>query len=202
MGVTTGPSLRQRTRDRMRQEVVTTALRLFAERGFDAVTTADIAAAAGISPRSFFRYFPTKEDVVLSGLRGAAEGVRDALAARPGDEPVWESLRLAFHHLVGAPGSPAADVAGVADNVMYSASMQLRSADKRHDWESLLVPVIVERLPGAGRNARAGDEDRARALLAAGLACVDTAARAWIGSNGTADPIALVDELMGQLRLG
>lgn len=198
----TGPSLRQRTRDRMRQEVVTIALRLFAERGFDAVTTTDIAAAAGISPRSFFRYFPTKEDVVLSGLRGSAERVRDALAARPGDEPVWESLRLAFHHLVGAPGSPAADVAGVADIVMYSASMQMRSADKRHDWESLLVPVIVERLPGAGRNALVSDEDLARALIAAGLACLDTAARAWIGSNRTADPIAMVDALMGQLRLG
>ncbi|MDR7280069.1 TetR/AcrR family transcriptional regulator [Catenuloplanes atrovinosus] len=199
--MSTGPSLRQRTRDRMRQEVVTIALQLFAERGFDAVTTTDIAAAAGISPRSFFRYFPTKEDVVLSGLHGAAERVRDALIARPGEEPVWESLRLAFHHLVGAPGSPAADVAGVADIVMYSTSMQMRSADKRHDWESLLVPVIAERLPGGASNSGVSDEDRARALLAAGLACVDTAARAWIGSNRTGDPIAILDALMGQLRL-
>ncbi len=137
----------------------------------------------------------------LSGLRGAAERVRDALAARPAGEPVWESLRLAFHHLVGAPGSAAAAVASVADIVMYSTSMQMRSADKHHDWESLLVPVIVERLPAAGRDAPVSDEDRARALLAAGLACVDTAARAWIGSDGTTDPIAVLDALMGQLRL-
>ncbi|GID27449.1 TetR family transcriptional regulator [Paractinoplanes brasiliensis] len=185
----------------MRQEVVAVALRLFAERGFDAVTTTEIAAAAGISPRSFFRYFPTKEDVVLSSLREAGERVREALAARPTGEPVWDSLRLAFHQLIGVPGSPAGDAAAIADIVMTSMAIQSKNAQKREDWENILVPEIVARLPKAQRGATVTAEDRARAVLAAALGCVDTATRVWLRDRD-ADPSVILDVLMGQLRVG
>ncbi|MGW0879725.1 TetR family transcriptional regulator [Streptomyces sp. NPDC002671] len=57
--------LRERKKLRMYQEVSDTAVRLFLERGFDAVSVAEIAAAAGISKPTLFRYFPAKEDLVL-----------------------------------------------------------------------------------------------------------------------------------------
>ncbi|WP_083396392.1 TetR/AcrR family transcriptional regulator [Frigoribacterium sp. MCBA15_019] len=59
--------LGERTREAVREQVRATAIDLFVERGFHSTTTNDIAKAVGVSPRSFFHHFPTKEDVLNSG---------------------------------------------------------------------------------------------------------------------------------------
>ena len=198
--MSTGGTLRDRTRERMRDEVAMIAIALFLERGFETVTTGDIATAAGISPRSFFRYFETKEDVVLSRLRDAAEPVRIALSSRPQNESVWESLRIAFHRLVEKPVFVDADAFQITRLIVTSSSIQARSTQKRQDWENALLPEVIARLPSLDSVPGVADVDRARALIAAGLACVDAATKAWLASEGTADPVQLVDAIMGQLR--
>ncbi|MCZ7630956.1 MAG: TetR/AcrR family transcriptional regulator [Microthrixaceae bacterium] len=72
------------------------ALDLFARYGFDATTTEQIAAAADISPRTFFSYFPTKEDVVLADYAQRLERILTELAARPDGERPWEALRASL----------------------------------------------------------------------------------------------------------
>jgi AcrR family transcriptional regulator len=84
----------------MFSELEDVALRLFAERGFDEVTIEEIASAAQISARTFYRYFPTKEDVLQLRIERRAEALRVALAARPADEPPLHSLRLALVELM------------------------------------------------------------------------------------------------------
>lgn len=74
--------LRARRRQQTRREVSEVALRLFAERGFDAVTVAEIATEAGISRRSFFTHFSGKEEAVLAGADDDLEPLRRALAAK------------------------------------------------------------------------------------------------------------------------
>ncbi|MFD7025719.1 TetR family transcriptional regulator [Promicromonospora sukumoe] len=86
----------------MRARITEIALELFAERGFEQVTVEQIAAEAGMSARTFHRYFPAKEDVVIGDPARGGEFVRGVLAGRPQDEPVWDSLRLAFDALVTA----------------------------------------------------------------------------------------------------
>ncbi|MBC7300635.1 MAG: TetR family transcriptional regulator [Nocardia sp.] len=85
-------SLRDRQKALIRQDIQRTALRLFAERGFDAVTTEDIAAAAGIGHSTYFRYVTSKEDLLLGALRRAGAAIVGNLQARPAGESPEEAL--------------------------------------------------------------------------------------------------------------
>ncbi len=84
-------SLRQRKRERTRAALVGAALDLFERQGYEATTVDEIAAAADVSPRTFFRYFATKEEVALGDDSGPQ--IIGLLAARPDDEPMLESVR-------------------------------------------------------------------------------------------------------------
>jgi len=83
------------------------ALRLFEQRGFDAVTIEDIAAEAQISARTFYRYFPAKEDVLQVAIERRSEALRSALEARPEDEPPLHSLSQALETVLSGE-DPAA----------------------------------------------------------------------------------------------
>jgi AcrR family transcriptional regulator len=93
------PGLRERKKERTRTLLAETARRLFAERGFDAVTVAEVARAADVSQATVFNYFPTKEDLFFSGLEAFEEQL---LAAIRGREP-GESALAAFARFVLAP---------------------------------------------------------------------------------------------------
>ncbi|MFC8245381.1 TetR/AcrR family transcriptional regulator [Streptomyces chartreusis] len=90
---TSEPGLRERKKRRMYETVSETAIRLFLEKGFDAVSVAEVAAAAEISKPTLFRYFPAKEDLVL--YRIADHEDEAARVVREGPAPV-EALRRHF----------------------------------------------------------------------------------------------------------
>lgn len=94
--------LRVKRSEMMFSELEAVALRLFEERGFNEVTIEEIAAKAHISIRTFYRYFPAKEDVLQVRIDRRAEALRAALAARPPDEPPLHSLRLAVVEVMAA----------------------------------------------------------------------------------------------------
>jgi TetR/AcrR family transcriptional regulator, regulator of mycofactocin system len=98
--LTLAAKLREQRQEAMVAEVEQTALRLFDERGFARVTVEDIASEAGISVRTFYRYFRTKDDVLLVRLRWEAEFLQAALAERPADESPVHSLRVAYAQVV------------------------------------------------------------------------------------------------------
>ena len=71
--------LRERNKERRRSTILTCAFELFAERGYNATTIADIAAAADIAPRTVSLYFPTKQDIVLDAMTSLLQALSDAL---------------------------------------------------------------------------------------------------------------------------
>lgn len=83
-------------------ELEAVALAMFEERGFANVNVEEIAAEAQISTRTFYRYFPVKEDVLQVRIRRRADALREALAERPTDEAPLHSLRLAVEVAVSA----------------------------------------------------------------------------------------------------
>jgi TetR/AcrR family transcriptional regulator, regulator of mycofactocin system len=93
--------LRVKRSEMMMLELEAVALRLFEQRGFD-ITVEEIAAEAQISVRTFYRYFPAKEDVLQRQIVRRSEGLRAALGARPADEPPLHSLRVALEEVVSA----------------------------------------------------------------------------------------------------
>lgn len=87
------PGLRERRRERTRDDIEAAALALFVEHGYDATTVEEIAETALISPRTFFRYFASKDDVLLARGRDKMTLAARGLAERPAEEPLMDSLR-------------------------------------------------------------------------------------------------------------
>ncbi len=86
-GAAQGVSLRDRQRAQIRADIRRAAFRLFIERGYEAVTTEEIAAAAGVSPRTFFRHVPAKEELLLAPVRHGGAAIVNLLERRPAAEP-------------------------------------------------------------------------------------------------------------------
>lgn len=92
-------TLRERKKQQTRRLIAETARRLFAERGFEAVTVAEVARAADVSQATVFNYFPTKEDLFYSGLEAFEEALLEAIRERK----VGESVLDAFGRFVLQP---------------------------------------------------------------------------------------------------
>jgi AcrR family transcriptional regulator len=88
-----GGGLRERKKARTHEAIVVAAIDLFEKQGYDATTVEEIAAAAEVSERTFFRYFESKLDVVMAPKSGEEPKLEDLLAARPTDESPVEAFR-------------------------------------------------------------------------------------------------------------
>src|ERR1700727_2204136 len=92
--------LRERKKRLMRQQLSDTATQMFMERGFDAVRVTEIAEACGVSEKTVFNYFPTKESLILDRLEATVASLRTGLAD-PGVAPVEAALRILDDELSG-----------------------------------------------------------------------------------------------------
>ncbi|MEU2541745.1 TetR/AcrR family transcriptional regulator [Streptomyces iakyrus] len=100
--MTSDPGLRQRKKMRTRQALIEGALRLFAEKGYDQTTVAEIAATADIATRTFFSYFDSKDDIVFFDDRSRLERAVEIIGERQPGEPVADLLRRVIDQSVFA----------------------------------------------------------------------------------------------------
>ena len=186
--------LRSRARRALRAEVAAVAMDLFAEQGFDNTTVEQIAAAAGMSRSSFFRYFPTKEDVILGDLAAYGQQLLDALTERPDTEPVWTALRMALQPVVPANDHPGARQASRL--FMKTPTLKARHYEKTMTWQAVLIPEVARRL-GIAEPQLA--DPRPAAVIACALACLDAAIATWITSDDSPPLTELLDTAMNSV---
>jgi AcrR family transcriptional regulator len=144
----TEPGLRERKKQRTRQQIAETAWRLFAERGFDHVPVAEVAAAAEVSEATVFNYFPTKEDLVFNRMEAFERELLDAIRER---EP-GESIVQAFGRFVlRARGYLASDDPAAEDGMRAAArlitgspALLAREREIFESYTSTLAAFIAE----------------------------------------------------------
>ncbi|MEV0398496.1 TetR family transcriptional regulator [Actinoallomurus sp. NPDC050550] len=181
---TTG--LRERTRRAVRAELAELALGLFVERGYERTTVEDIAAAAGVSRRSFFRYFPTKEDVLFGDVDELAEQIAEDIRARPGDEDAWACLHAVLRDWEPRIHAAQRELTGLR-LIETTPALRARLHQKRDELRDRISAALCER-PSPLLDAFTAD-----LLTAAAGAALDAVAREWLRSDGTADRAALID---------
>ena len=140
-------TLRDHARVAVRDEVLRQAWLLFSQQGFEATTVDQIAAAAGMSRRTFFRYFSGKDELVLARLVEKGESMADALRRRPTDEPVWTSLRRAFDEVVAEQEAHADRARPLLLMLRSEPTVRASVVTWRRRWQELLEPVVAVRLP-------------------------------------------------------
>ncbi len=170
--------LRERKKERTRRLLADVALDLFEARGFDHTTVDDIAAAADVSPRTFFRYFASKDEAVFERAPDVQDQFRALLASRPADEPLLVSLREIGNALI------AGEVVE-ADRVRRVLKLAHTEPALRRRYEALITMVEADLRDWAAARLGVPPSDmRPRLLAAAVLAGRRVAMDIWLESPG------------------
>ncbi len=173
-------SLHEVQRRAARDEIERVAVDLFLERGYTATTVDDVAATAGVSRGMGFRYFETKEDLVLASMRETGDHLAQVLLDLPNDVGPWSAIT---ETLIGFTGQLDADAARSRPRALLlleTPALHAALGVKHLEWRNLISEAVLPRVRG-GPSTRC---IRAETLTAAALACLDVAVAAWAKSTG------------------
>ena len=166
--------LRERKKAATRAALSAAALRLTMERGLDRLRVEDIAAEAGVSPRTFNNYFSRKEEAVVGNATTQADRIAAMLRSRPGGEPLWESLR---HAVIEAYGEPDREAVATVRLIKDEPSLQAEFVKA-----DLLGQRVLAREIAARTGADAARDLHPRLAAATVVAVVHTALDHWLDS--------------------
>lgn len=189
--------LRERKKQQTRQQIFDAARKLFAERGFDAVTVADVGRLADVSEVTVFNYFPTKEDLFFGGMQFFEEQLLEAVRTRPRGESALKALRRRLLESVDGLRSKERieNVLEAARAMAASPALGARERDIVDRYTARLAELLAS-------EAGADPDDveavaAAAALIGAHRAVVQhVRARVRAGRRGT----VLVDDTRTQIR--
>ncbi|MEU9861112.1 TetR family transcriptional regulator [Streptomyces sp. NPDC047971] len=181
-------SLAQRKRQLVSDELSEAALILMARKGFDGVTVDEIAAAAGVSKRTFFRYFASKEDVVVQFLTEMGAGMRAELAGRPAAERPSVALRHTIWASIDACAGHADRALLVVQLILRTPALLARFLERQAHWRDDLAAELADRV---GLDSATALYPRLAAATA--LNAFEVVLHLWSESDGAEDPAALTD---------
>lgn len=187
--------LRERKKIQTRQAIRRAAYRLFEEQGYDATPIDQIAEAADVSPSTVFRYFPTKEDIVLTDEYDTA--LEAGLRARPADEPMVESMRrVTVEALREIAAADRGELVQRIRLIREVPAIRGRTAENTARDAALISAVLAE------RTGRPADDLELRVISAAILAALQEAMLNWVEGGESAELEALIDQTMDVLARG
>lgn len=194
--------LRQRRRADTQRLIQSHALRLFTEHGYDSITVADVARAAGVSPMTVYRHFPTKEDLVLSDQYNRL--IADQIAALPAEGSLVRRIGSALVQAAGIAvasddAAPAGTLPDSGTKAELLARLQLMISTpalraRNYDSQFAAQKAIVDAL----RGDRSDPDSEFRLWVAAGacLAAMNVALMRWAEQDGQPDlPTLIADAL-------
>lgn len=186
-------TLKARKQQLVRDALSEAAMGLFRARGFEAVTVEEIANAAGLSRRTFFRYFASKEDVLVDRLERDGDRILAELGARPLAEPPLLAIRNALIPTIEARLKQDAQLIRDTTRLIRETTALRRAVmERRNRLEERVAALMVQRL------ATTSDDTTPMLLAFLTRALNDTVFNAWY-DNETDDIPQLVDRLLAQL---
>ncbi len=184
------PGLRERKKIRTRQAIRSAAYRLIGEQGYESTTVEQIARAAEVSPSTVFRYFPVKEDILVTDEY--APLLEAELCARPTDEPVLTSLRLVLRAaLTALTADERGELALRADLMLRVPAVRARTLEGLCATGRRLARVLAE------RTGRDPDDLELRIFVTGVLAALQEASVYWAEHGRRDDLPDLLDRALG-----
>ncbi len=184
------PGLRERKKERTRVQVIETAIDLFLKNGYEQTTLDEVLGAVEISRRTFFRYFESKEDLLIAWMDQLIEVACEAVRARPPSEPPLVAIRSAIRDTLGwlSEGSLPRFVA-VQQLIAKTPAVRARQSERLgHCAEAISAPL-------AARMNLDPQRDLAPHVLAScAIAIMKCSIEAWIARGATEGLLELVDE--------
>jgi AcrR family transcriptional regulator len=180
------PSLRDRHKNQTRRALRDASLRLFARQGYDATTIEEIAEKAGVSTRTFFRYFPNKEDVLYHGERDWVQTVIDAYPDQPPSLNDLDAMRVTLEALAPHLEKSRRSL-GLYQRAVES-SPTLRGSEHDHQRES--TDVLANAI--ATRRGQSSPDEGCILLASVALLTYRRALDVWLNAPSGADLAAAI----------
>jgi AcrR family transcriptional regulator len=196
-----GEGLRERKKRATREALTLAAVRLASERGLENVRNEDIAAAAGVSPRTFANYFASKYEAIAARNTDRARRAAEELRSRPAGEPLWEAIvHAVLSPLEGAERATAAPDPGL------QAALRRMTGEPALLGETLKAGVAADgelATAVAERTGTRADRDLYPRLVAAAVTtAVHVATDQWLRADPPVPLVTLLTEALRQLAAG
>ena len=197
--MTAAVGLRERKKARTREALQEAAMDLFTRQGFDGTTVEEIADACEVSPRTFFRYFPTKEDVLFADTEERRERLLAVLADQPAGDAPFVVLHAAMRALALDYRDDRAALVARSKIVQASPQLQAYKAEHQHGWEAAVVDAL-ERRPAAVR--RRSTREELQLLTAIATAAMRVSLDQWVANTVGPDLDVVLDRVFARLASG
>lgn len=194
---------RERKKQRTREAIVDAAFTLFAEKGFEATTVEEIADLVDVSSRTFFRYFSSKEDVVLTFHEEQFDAMRAALAAQPPDMPVITAMRNAGVSVIraceeGAYGFDPQKFLCVQQMMESSPALFGRSLEHGQKKQAEITRIVADRM-----GVDPADDLRPHVAAGAASCALHAALEVWMHGGAHAEKLSeVLDKVFALLEDG
>ncbi|SCY58708.1 DNA-binding transcriptional regulator, AcrR family [Streptomyces sp. 136MFCol5.1] len=189
------PGLRERKKLKTRTAIRRSTYRLIAEQGYDATTIEQIAEAAEVSPSTVFRYFATKEDIVLTDEYNPL--LEAETRKRPADEPPLQSMRFVVTEALATLLATEEEELRRRTRLMVEVpAIRARMSETMSDTAKVLARVLAD------RSGRGADDLEVRVFVAAVLGALREVTLYWGEHGQKGDLIAMVDQALDTLEGG